>query len=202
MAKPRITNIKCYLAPTLALLGSASCQALDLSASWPPASRGIELIEVSTDSLLSQKAAALRFGNYELSSGELQSFDGWYSRRGTPELRLSWLVPMSPNWGVILGLSKGESGTKYRIAPGLKLGWAYEQALTSRSRFFVKTTTTLGGRLTESPCTADYGDIGGVQTVNCRLAASLMPPKETLNYLMNTPPPDRYKITVSYQFLF
>ncbi len=31
---------------------------------------------------------------------------------------------------------------------------------------------------------ADYGDIGGVQRVNCRLAATELEPKETLKYLL------------------
>ena len=38
-------------------------------------------------------------------------------------------------------------------------------------------------RMVGRPCTADYGAIGGVQAVNCRLAASQLDPAETLRHL-------------------
>ena len=58
-----------------------------------------------------------------------------------------------------------------------------------------------GGRLTESPCEADYGDIGGIQTVNCRLAASVLAPEETLKYLMNAAP-NRLSLSLSFSGSF
>ena len=54
----------------------------------------------------------------------------------------------------------------------------------------------------ERACTADYGDIGGVEQVNCRLAASEMTPTETLKYLTNALPPDRHNVWVRYTLVF
>lgn len=50
---------------------------------------------------------------------------------------------------------------------------------------FQSTFVPFGGRLKEKICIADYGDIGGVQRVNCRLEATELEPKETLKYLFN-----------------
>lgn len=52
----------------------------------------------------------------------------------------------------------------------------------------VRATRILGGRLRERSCVANYGEIGGVQAVNCRLAASVLPPGQTLGYLFNDKP--------------
>jgi hypothetical protein len=49
---------------------------------------------------------------------------------------------------------------------------------------------------------ADYGDIGGVQSVNCRLAASELPPQETLKHLFNQAPHDRVTLNFRYSINF
>lgn len=59
-----------------------------------------------------------------------------------------------------------------------------------------------GGRLKEKTCSADYGEIGGVQTVNCRLAASTLQPAETLQYLMNEKPKQDMLISVKWTYRF
>ena len=57
------------------------------------------------------------------------------------------------------------------------------------------------GDLNEQPCEGDYGDIGGVQTVNCRLAATFLAPEETLQYLAHAEP-NRLHISLSYSASF
>jgi hypothetical protein len=61
---------------------------------------------------------------------------------------------------------------------------------------------TFSGKLREKSCTADYGEIGGVQEVNCRMAASILPPSETLKYKFNDKPIDFMAINVVFQYKF
>jgi hypothetical protein len=61
---------------------------------------------------------------------------------------------------------------------------------------------TFGGKLKEKSCTADYGEIGGVQEVNCRLAATELPPAETLKYLLNERPLNYKIVNVQFRFEF
>jgi hypothetical protein len=49
---------------------------------------------------------------------------------------------------------------------------------------------------------ADFGDVGGVEQVNCRLAATEMAPAETLKYLVNELPPERHDVQIRYHFYF
>ena len=187
----------------LVLLGCAqSAFAQSSTFAWIYDKPGPQLIELSADSLLSRYAAALRWGGYELAGGQFQSFDAWYGVRGLPDIHMSWLVPVSANWGWIWGFRTGERGAKYSIAPGLKLGWVYDTAVSSQSRLSVKATTVLGGRMVERPCSSDFGEIGGLRLVNCRLAASTLTPEQSLGYLINLPPPDRYQVSVQYQYSF
>ena len=94
------------------------------------------------------------------------------------------------------------SSGKLRPDPSLRLGFIHRASLARHTVLTVRATTTLGGRLREKSCTADYGDIGGVQTVNCRLAASTLEPAETLRYLFNETPRDRHQISVSLSHAF
>jgi hypothetical protein len=61
--------------------------------------------------------------------------------------------------------------------------------------------TLLGGRLREKSCTADYEE-EGISEVNCRLAASLLPPEETLNYLLDVSAQTETRITLRLQYSF
>ena len=91
--------------------------------------------------------------------------------------------------GVLWGVSTGERGPKYRIAPSLLLGAVWVQPISSRERWVFRYSQRWGGRLTEHACQADYGAIGGgVQEVNCRLAASELAPEDTLAYLYKQKP--------------
>ncbi|MFO0327620.1 MAG: hypothetical protein ACK53A_06425 [Gemmatimonadota bacterium] len=87
-----------------------------------------------------------------------------------------------------LGVSSGERGRKYEIEPGAKLGFVYHPQPTRSMSLSVRAPRILGGRLRERSCVANYGEIGGVQAVNCRLAASVLPPGQTLGYLFNDKP--------------
>jgi len=142
------------------------------------------LIEIAQDTALSLKARNLRSGGFETSGGSWVGFDRWYSTNWH-DTRLSWITQVNRNFGVIWGLSTGERAEKYTIEPGLRLGFLYQAQPSKSSLLTVSGSTMLGGRLREKTCTADYGQIGGVQSVNCRLAATELPPSETLNYLLN-----------------
>lgn len=112
------------------------------------------------------------------------------------------LTVVTDRVGVFWGFNTGEEGQKYRIEPGFKLGFILRQDLTRDSDISISARTILGGTLEEQTCTADYGAIGGVQKVNCRLAASPLPPSETLDYLVREPPEDQFEIDLRYTLRF
>jgi len=76
------------------------------------------------------------------------------------------------------------------------------EPITDNSQLSLSVSVVLGGYLREKTCTADYGAIGGVQTVNCRLADSPLPPAETLIYLLDEPLGDLVSVTLRYQLKF
>lgn len=108
------------------------------------------------------------------------------------------MTQVQAGFGFIWGASTGERGVKYTIAPSLKLGAVYQTEITKNGFFSVKGTTIVGGSLKEKSCTADYGDIGGVQEVNCRLAATELPPAETLNYLVRDKPYNQHQLLIQF----
>lgn len=159
------------------------------------------LIELTNGSELSKVAAAYRSGSFQSSEGKIVHFDTWYSAR-FPDIQLALLTQMTPEFGWIWGMSTGERGEKYAIAPSVKLGFLYQAQISRVSIFSIRATSVLGGRIKEKPCTANYGDIGGVQQVNCRLAAGDLPPAETLRYLTNMLPRNRNRIAITYTNFF
>ena len=159
------------------------------------------LIDVRAGSDLTQKVRKISYGGYELSDGTPVSFSTWYTSNWT-DLSLTWITEINRNFGVYWGLSTGESGPKYRIQPGLKIGFLLQSEITRSGTLSLSATTILAGMLTENTCIADYGAIGGVQTVNCRLAASTLPPAETLQHLFNDPPSDKIDMVLRYQLRF
>jgi hypothetical protein len=112
------------------------------------------------------------------------------------------MTQLSSETGLIWGVGTGERGVKYRISPSFKLGFIHQARLGRCTTFTLRATTTLGGRLREKACTADYGDIGGVQAVNCRLAASEMEPAETLHHLFNDTARDQRQVSVLFSHAF
>lgn len=160
-----------------------------------------ELAEVSMGTGLSVIVQEESFGGYALSDGTYQSFEDWYSANWK-DLGLEWQTNLSPTFGLRWGLSTGEKGEKYQIDPSLTFGFVVTSVISRNEKLTFSATTRFGGNLTEETCTADYGDIGGVQTVNCRLAATPLPPSETLEYLFDIVPPDRAEVKLQYSFEF
>lgn len=165
------------------------------------APRTTSLIEIRQGSDLSSQVRHLKGQGFESAGGERVDFSAWYSSNWT-DMRATWMTQLSANTGFIWGLGTGEHGRKYSISPSLKLGFIHRANLDRRTVFTVRATTTLGGRLREKSCTADYGDIGGVQAVNCRMAASTLEPAETLRYLFNETSRDQHQISVSLSHAF
>lgn len=159
------------------------------------------LIEVRQGTDLSSRMRGLRGQGFESAGGERVDFSAWYSTRWT-DMRVTWLTQLSASTGLIWGVGTGERGVKYRIAPSFKLGLIHQARLGRRTTFTLRATTTLGGRLREKSCTADYGDIGGVQAVNCRLAASELAPAETLRHLFNDTARDQRQVSVQFSHAF
>lgn len=159
------------------------------------------LIELRQGSDLSRKVLASRGQGFETAGGDAVDVSSWYSTRWT-DVRVSWLTRLSPNTGLIWGLNSGERGEKYRISTGIKLGFVHQRQLGRNTHIALRTTTTLGYRLREKTCTADYGEIGGVQTVNCRLAATHLSPNETLSYLFNESSRDQHQVSITFKHAF
>jgi hypothetical protein len=159
------------------------------------------LVNIKQGTPLSDRVYKLGMGSYELSGGGNVDFRRWYGQNWT-EMRIDLLTQVTEGAGILWGFSSGEWGPKYRIAPGFKLGVILQAQPTPLSSISISFTSLIGGRLREKSCMADYGDIGGVQAVNCRLAASTLQPSETLKYLVNMKPPDRLWVGLRYQARF
>ena len=140
------------------------------------------LIEIKTESSLNNRARSLRDVQYETSGGQPVDVYSWYSPK-VPEIHVSWITQINRNLGIIWGIGTGERADKYTINPSLRIGfiWGYE---TAKNQFLsIMADTYVGGEMNEHSCLADYGDIGGIRGVNCRLAATHLSPEETLDYL-------------------
>lgn len=159
------------------------------------------LVAISAGSPLSDMVRKLGSGGYELADGKFQSFAGWYDSRWR-ELNVTFLTELDQGFGLYWGLSSGERGAKYTIAPGAKLGFILQQSLAEDTTVTFSGLFSLWGRLKERPCIADYGEIGGLQQVNCRLAASPLPPSATLDYLLDESPPDWAQFSLSWVHRF
>lgn len=163
-------------------------------------SHNTHLIELSQGSRLSNIVASAGTGGFETAHGSWISFNRWYRSNWT-DARITWVTQMSPNVGLVWGASTGERAEKYTISPSLKLGLVFQAPVQKNAFISIKGTTILGGRLKEKSCVADYGEIGGVQEVNCRLAASPLEPSQTLTYNLNEKP-YRHALMVQYSRLF
>jgi hypothetical protein len=159
------------------------------------------LLDIRQGTVRSAAVRAASRGGFELSDGSVVSFRDWYSSQWI-DLQVDFLTRLSDDFGFIWGLTTGESGEKYHITPGFRIGFAYSASISETSNLSLSVSTTLGSILTERACTADYGDIGGVRRVNCRLAASALPPEETLRYRMRMNGLDDTRVAVQYEFRF
>lgn len=156
------------------------------------------LLEVRQGSQLSAKASSAQDLGYESALGQPVSMLKWYSTRWV-DLHIAYITQINRDFGVIWGLSSGERADKYVIAPSWKIGFLYTTEAWAKGRLVLRAYRVFSGALREKSCTADYGEIGGVREVNCRLAASLLTPEETLQYNFHDKPFDRNFISIEYR---
>ena len=159
------------------------------------------LVEFVQGSEQSKRVAGFRTAGFESAGGEWVGFDKWY-RPKMVDTRLTWMTQFTPEFGLLWGGSTGERAEKYTIAPSLKLGFVYKVKANLHSYFSIRATSVIGGRLQARTCIADYGGIGDVQQVNCRLAATELAPSDTLKYLINALPHDRHSVQIRYTYFF
>ena len=159
------------------------------------------LIDIGQGSQLSQVMRASQTGGFETANGNWVSFKGWYSTNWT-DSRLAMMTQLTPWLGLIWGASTGELGEKYTIDPSVKVGLVVRHDFAKNASLSFKATTILGGSLREKSCIADYGEIGGQQKVNCRLAATPLAPNDTLQYLYNMKPLNSYFLSLQYSLSF
>jgi hypothetical protein len=152
---------------------------------------------------LSSLARSMQNGSGGLSDGSRYSFDRYYSTDiPIPDVRFTMLSPITSDFGILWGFGTGESGDKYRIDPSFQIGFLYIEPLGDNEWLSLSVSTRLWGYFREKPCTANYGTVGGIQTVNCRMADSSMAPSETLDYLEERAPQDQFNISLRYQLRF
>jgi len=184
------------------VMAFAWTQAAHADPGWYPARSllgSTHLIEITQDTYLSSKKRGLRHGGFETSGGSWVGFDQWYGTDWN-DTRVSWITQVNQSAGVIWGLSTGEKAKKYAIDPGFRIGFLFQTQLGKRASLSLTGSTVVGGKLREKACMADYGDIGGIQVVNCRLAASTLAPSETLKYLYNEKPDS--SVQLRYRLMF
>jgi hypothetical protein len=159
------------------------------------------LIDLRAGTARSDIADALGSGGYELSDGRRVDLQRFYRSRWR-DLDVTFLTQISDRFGLVWGISTGERGRKYRIAPALRLGFIAQWPVGRRGVLTVTAETFVGGELEEFPCVADYGSIGGVQAVNCRLAATELPPSETLRALVRVDAARESTLRATLEFRF
>lgn len=171
----------------------------------------IHLIDMAQDSELSATAAALadgwydetensRVSGFELSDGTPVRFADWY-HTDWPDTRVDLLTQIGDDFGLLWGFSTGERGEKYTIDPSLRIGFVAQAHPAANSVLSLTVRAVAWGNLNEQTCEGDYGEIGGVQTVNCRLAATFLRPEDTLQYLAHAEP-NRLHLSLSYSASF
>ena len=200
MSKPIWGDISRLLRANFGL----ACFCLCLLSSKPAGAQAfledMKLVGVGVNGL-SSRAASFRRLTGGLSDGSRYSFSRYYSSN-FQDLRFTMLSPVNSNFGIIWGFGTGESGAKYHIEPSLKIGFLTTQPVGDNGLLSISVSTVLGGYFREGTCTADYGAIGGIQEVNCRMADSILPPAETLDYLVNQPPMDQASVSLRYRLWF
>lgn len=159
------------------------------------------LVELKQGGVLTDKASAMGDTRYESQTGSLITLNHLY-RSSWTDMHATFMTQLSPQFGIVWGVSTGERAKKYEIAPSFKLGAVFMQPVTKNSSLTFRGSYIFGGASKEKACTADYGDVGGIQAVNCRLAATPMEPSATLQYMVNERPRDWRMITVQFNMSF
>ena len=165
------------------------------------AQENTHLVEVRAGSTLSDTARAASRLRYEYSDGQPINMVPWYRSNWT-DLKFTFLTELDASTGVYWGFSTGERAGKYHIDPSLTLGFLHVRELSDNWSVSLSLKMRFGGRLRESSCMADYGEIGGVQEVNCRLSTSYLPPSETLPLLWNQAPEGRINASLRFDLKF
>ncbi len=189
------------LLPGLVLLGASGAMSAASAQSAQSLLAQTFLLDARTGSSRSALARELSQGGFELSDGTPIDFASWYSPR-IPEMNLTLLTALTPSFGVIWGISTGERGEKYRIDPGLWLGFVYRYDITPQSTLSLSASTLIGGDFREKTCQAFYAITAQEETVNCRLAASVLPPAQTLQFLKRRSGLRETRATLRYEYRF
>jgi hypothetical protein len=189
------------LIKSAALAGALFSMVVNSSALASDFLGGANLIDISMGSSRSRIALDMSIGGYELADGTQIDFEGWYTP-SFPDISFTFLSEITPSLGLAWGVSIGERGEKYTIDPGLWLGVIYRVPLDRHASLVFSALTMVGGNFRESSCLADYGGIGGVQRVNCRLAATQIPPADTLQFLVNVPGTQETRFSLRYEVRF
>ncbi|MDP2084503.1 MAG: hypothetical protein Q8K20_04840 [Gemmobacter sp.] len=158
------------------------------------------LMEIGSGSARSELVKRISYGGYELDDGTPVNFSDWYTP-ALPDLRAVFLTEVADGVGITWGLSTGERGKKYRIAPALHLGLILQREVFPNAVISLSVSTKLGGRLSERTCMADYGIFGRAE-VNCRLAASELSPEDTLAYLLKGRARDESRVALRFSWRF
>ncbi len=159
------------------------------------------LIEMKQDNGHSKRLDPLQQSGFESAGGAWVSFNPWYTS-AWKDTHVTLMTQLSSQFGVIWGAGTGERGVKYAISPSLRLGAIFQTELQKNTFLSLKATTLFGGQLKEKSCTANYGDLGGVQEVNCRLAASTLSPANTLPYLFNEQSGNKNQVLLQFSRRF
>jgi hypothetical protein len=187
------------IALSLVAVHSGIAFAADIS--WPTFNYALpnatHLLEIKQSTEHSKKLDQFRNSGFETAQGAWVSFQPWYGKPGK-DISITWMTQMRPNLGLIWGASTGERGPKYSVAPSLTFGAVYQAEITKNGFLSLRGTTIVGGSLKEKSCLADYGAIGGMQEVNCRMAASPLEPSETLKYLVRDKPDNQHKLSIQF----
>jgi hypothetical protein len=161
--------------------------------------RQTSLLSVNVGSGRSEIARALSSGGYELSDGTPINFSDWYEPK-FPDLNLLFLTEITSSFALSWGFSLGERGEKYQIDPGLWLGFIYRTPLNEHSSLTISGITLIGGDFREHECVGIYSF--DERSVNCRLAASVLAPADTLKFLINEPGFRETRLSIRYEFWF
>ena len=188
-----------------AALGSVACgiaSAFDLdSLNWRNSQYALleatYLIEMKQDNGHSKRLDPLQQAGFESARGAWVSFNPWYTS-AWKDTHVTLMTQLNSQFGVIWGAGTGERGLKYTISPSVRFGAIFQTELQKNSFLSLKATTLLGGQLKEKSCTANYGDLGGTQEVNCRLAASTLTPANTLSYLFNEQSGNKHQVLLQF----
>lgn len=162
--------------------------------------RGSSLIDASMGAGNSAIFQQFATTGYELEDGTYQSLSRFYGNDWR-DVRLVALTPVTEDTSLIWGGSTGERGDKYYVMPSVEVGLSHSQTLSEQGTLSLTGRLRFGGQGRELPCEANFS-LGGQQTVNCRLAAGVLPPAETLNFLIEAPTPNWLTGGLNYRHRF